>query len=113
MYQLAYIGALSLFPGALIGLLGRSGRQRQGLAVGWVIAFAVLLEATIWRVSGAAFAWADVAQAAGIGAVVLTLCNAIFSDAGVPWRYPARAIDATGWKITPAAVSAPDILSKV
>jgi len=88
---MAYVGVFCLIPGALIGLLGHTARQRQVLSVGWVLAFAVLLEATIWRVSGAAFAWADVTQAAGVGAVVLTICYAIFSGADVPWRYSARA----------------------
>ena len=61
MFEMAYVAALSLVPGALIGLFGHTGRQRRVFSVAWVLAFAVLLEATIVRVSGGAFDWADVA----------------------------------------------------
>jgi hypothetical protein len=89
--EMAYVAALSIVPGALISLLGHTGRQRRVFSVTWVLAFAVLLEVTIVQVSGGAFDWADVARAAGVGAVVLTLFNAIFSGADLAWRRSAGA----------------------
>ena len=77
-YEVAYVAALSLIPGGLIGLLAQTIRDRRIFSAAWVIAFAVLLEATTVRVSGGSFAWADVARTAGVGAVVLAVFNAIF-----------------------------------
>ncbi|MEO8256957.1 MAG: VanZ family protein [Acidobacteriota bacterium] len=86
MWEVAYVGAWSLVPGALIGLLGHSGRQRLAFSLAWVFGFAVLLEATIVGVSGRFFDRADVAEATGIAAGVLIVCNATLSSARLPWR---------------------------
>ena len=94
LYELAYVAALSLVPGALIGFFGHTRRARRVFSVAWVLAFAVLLEATIVRVSGGAFHWVQVAQAAGVGAGVLTVFNAIFSSGDrilAPAVTPGRA----------------------
>jgi hypothetical protein len=91
MYELAYLAALSAVPGALIGFFSHTNRERVLFSAGWVLAFAVLLEATTVRVSGSSFSWADVAQNAGVAAVVLTVFNAIFANADMPWRPSAHA----------------------
>jgi len=92
MWEMIYVAALSVIPGALIGLLGRTGLQRWVLSAAWVLAFAVLLQVTIVLVSGTAFVWSDVAQAAAAGAMVLTVFNVIFFRAGVEWpRTQVRA----------------------
>jgi hypothetical protein len=81
MYKLAYVAALSLVPGALVGLLGHTSRDRQMFGVGWVLAFAVLLEVTLVRASGRAFDWGNVAVTAGVGAIVLTVFGVTLSPA--------------------------------
>jgi len=90
LYELAYIAALCVVPGALIGLFGRTSRGRHLLSVAWVLAFAVLLEATMVRVSGGSFHWVEVAQAVGVGAAVLAFFNVIFPSGDSPWRRPTR-----------------------
>jgi hypothetical protein len=89
LYEMAYVAALSLVPGALIVLLAHTNRERRAFSVAWVLALAVLLEATLVRVSGRSFEWASVAEVVGVGAVVLTIFNAIFFNADM--RRPARA----------------------
>jgi hypothetical protein len=91
MYEMGYVAALSVIPGALICLLGHTGRQRRAFSVAWVLVSAVLLEVTIVRVSGRFFDWGDVIQAGGVGAAVLVVCNALSSSDDISRRRPARA----------------------
>ncbi|MEP7308731.1 MAG: VanZ family protein [Acidobacteriota bacterium] len=104
-YELAYVAALSLIPGGLIGLLGKTIRERRMFSAAWVIAFAVLLETTTVGVSGGAFAWADVARTAAVGTAVLAVFNVIFTSANMPWR-PSKgarvALNAAHWNSSPA-----------
>jgi glycopeptide antibiotics resistance protein len=86
MYKLAYIALLSLVPGALIGLLGHTTRDRQLFGIGWVLAFPVLLEATLVVASGRAFDWGNVAVSAGVTAFVLTVCSMTLSLPDLRWR---------------------------
>jgi VanZ like family len=88
VWEMIYVAMLSLIPGALIGLLGHTSVQRWVLSAAWVLAFAVALEVTIVRVSGSAFVWSDVGQAAAVGAVVLAVFNVIFFSADVEWPRP-------------------------
>jgi hypothetical protein len=88
-YQLAYVGALALVPGVVVGLLGHTSRDRQMLGAGWVAAFALLLEATLVRTSGRAFDWGNVVVTAGIGAAVFVAFALAFSQPDLSGR-PSR-----------------------
>jgi hypothetical protein len=79
MYKVAYVAVLSFVPGVLVGLLGHTSHDRQLFGVGWVLAFAVLLEATLVGVSGRAFDWGNLAVTAGVAAVVLTVFGGTLS----------------------------------
>jgi glycopeptide antibiotics resistance protein len=79
VYELTYIAALSLVPGALIAFLGRTSRERRAFSLAWILVFALLLEATIVLVSGCAFDWTDIGRSIAVGAVVLALANAMLS----------------------------------
>jgi hypothetical protein len=80
MYQLAYVAALALVPGVIVGLLGQSRRDRQVIGTLWVAAFAVLLEAFLDGASGRRFDWGNVAVNAAVGAAVFAAVAAAFSQ---------------------------------
>jgi hypothetical protein len=81
IYKLAYVAALCLVPGVLVGLLGHTRADRRVFVVSWILAFAVLFEATLVRASGRAFDWGNVAVTAGVGTVVLTVFGVALSPA--------------------------------
>jgi VanZ family protein len=79
LYNVAYLGALFFLPpGALVGLLGRHGRDRLVAGLVYLIAAAVLLEPILVMASGRAFAWSNVGLTAGVGAAVLCATSMIF-----------------------------------
>jgi VanZ family protein len=86
MYQLAYVAALALIPGVLVGLLGHTRRNRQLIGGCWVLAFALLLETTLVGFSGRAFDWGNVAVTASIGAIVFAAFALAFAQPDVPSR---------------------------
>jgi VanZ family protein len=90
MYQLAYVAALTLVPGVLVGLLGHTRRHRQLIGACWVLAFALLLEATLVGFSGRAFDWNNVAVSASIGAVVFAAFTLAFSQPDLPLHQSSR-----------------------
>lgn len=91
MYKLAYVAALSLVPGVLLGFLGRTSSDRQLFGAAWVLAFALLLEATEMAASGRAFNWSAVAVTGGIGAVVLLVLGVTLSQPNVQRPPTSRA----------------------
>jgi hypothetical protein len=86
MYQLAYIAALALMPGVLVGLLAQTSRDRQLFGACWVVTFALLLEATLVGSSGRAFDWVNVAVTTGVGGAVFTALAVALSQPDLPWR---------------------------
>jgi hypothetical protein len=90
-YKLAYLALLSLVPGTLIGLLGQTQRGRQLFGVGWVLAFSVLLEATLAGASGRALEWSNVAVGAGVATMVLVVCSMALSLPDLGWRRSVHA----------------------
>jgi peptidoglycan/LPS O-acetylase OafA/YrhL len=89
---MAYLAALFLPPGVLMGFLGRTRRERLIFGVVYLLAVAVLLEATLVLAIGRAFDWGNVAVAAGVGAVVLTILGVTLyqpdlqrNPSHVPW----------------------------
>jgi VanZ family protein len=89
MYQLAYVAALALMPAVVVGLLGQTGRERRMIGAVWVVAFAILLEATMVRASGRSFDWGNVAINAGVGAAVFAAFVVAFSQPDLPSRVSA------------------------
>jgi VanZ family protein len=90
MYNTAYLAALFLPPGALLGLLGRTRRDRLVFGAVYLLAAAVLLEGTLVLASGRAIDFGNVTDTAGVGAVVLALVSVIFSQPDRR-RNPGRA----------------------
>jgi hypothetical protein len=73
MYKLAYLAILFVPPGVLLGLFGRTRRQRLRAGAVYLLSAAVLLESALVIASGRAFDWASVGVATATGAIVLTL----------------------------------------
>jgi VanZ family protein len=82
-YELAYMAAVTLIPGVLIAVLGRTSAERWVFRAAWVVAFAPLYEATVAMVSGCAFAWSDVGRAILVQGAVLTSLSALLSTGGL------------------------------
>ncbi len=75
-YKVAYLAALFLPPGALIGLLGRTAHQRIAFGVAYLVVVAVAVEGVLVLVSGRAFDAGNLGTTAGIGAAVLWIVAA-------------------------------------
>jgi hypothetical protein len=89
--ELAYVAALSLFPGVLVAVFGRTRHDRYLLGAGWGLAFPVLFESTLVGVSGRAFDWGNVAMTTAVAAAVLTLVGLALVRQDIPARPSARA----------------------
>jgi hypothetical protein len=94
LYQLAYVAALALAPGVLVGLLGRCRRDRQVVGAAWVVAFAFLLEATLVQSSGRPFDWGNVAVTAALAGAVFAALAVALAQPDLP---PRRSGMRMGW----------------
>ncbi len=89
-----YLGFLFLTPAALVGVLGRTRRERLLFGLSWVLVFTVLLEGTLMRVSGRAFDWGNVVTTAVAGTVVVGVVAIALSRTGRGnvWRADRRPV---------------------
>jgi hypothetical protein len=97
-FEMLYLVACFAPTAVVIGLLGRTRRERLSCGAVCVVAWATLLEVVLVLASGKPFDWSEVTLHGGVGAVVVAVALwALSGNEPAPDRAPLAWRAEAGW----------------